>query len=49
MGSAHQLSEVKFRPKSNEYPPRDKEVREQTLNLRVNPMTLNCDVDLDLA
>ena len=49
MGSAHHLTEVNIQPKLNENPSRDKGDMEGTQNSRLNPMTINCDLDLESA
>ena len=46
MCSAHYLTERNIWVKFNENHPKGSGDMERTLNLRVNPLTLTCDIDL---
>ena len=49
MGSAHCLNEMNIGPKFKENPSRGKGEMVLTRISRVNPMTLNCDLNLESA
>ena len=49
MDSENQLNERKIQVKSNENRSKGSGDMEQTQNSRVNPLTFNCDLDLESA